>query len=249
MMLFISHLPIDVRPDPWVMAVGVGGLSLDGGISDRMTGFSRLNPRLCEWTGILTAASLLRTGRLATDSPWIGTCHYRRLLWLTAVPHGTTRPHFHCATGNAMAACRALIEPWFVADILARHDAIVPRAYTYDLPMTSRYAKDHHAEDWDVFLEVMGERYGGVVRPFFDRTRSLVRCNMFVMAKDRFLAFCDEALAVIEELLVRLTPHEDFYQNRAIGFLMERFVTFLVDHSGMRVYDTPMVLLDPRARG
>ena len=248
MMLLISHRPFPIRPAPQVLAVGVNGLQPRKGISDRETGLHTLNHRLCEWTGILTAASLIRSGTLRIESSWVGTCHYRRLLWLTSERHGRVVPHFCRASRDPMAACQALTDPTFVEDVLQDHDIIVPRTFHNDRPLADQYAVDHVAEDWEVFVSILAEQYGADARRFFQRTHGFTRCGMFVMAKDRFLSYCDEALAVIEKLLVRLTPRDDLYQNRAVAFLMERFVTFTIHQMRMRAFQTPLVLLDPGQR-
>lgn len=248
MMLFISHRPIDVRPDPWVLPVGVGGLAPEGGISDRATGLHTLNDRLCEWSGILTAASLMRSGGLVTDSPWIGTCHYRRFLWLTPVRHRTVLTKIWRKTLNPMAGCRALIDPAHVATILEEFDCIMPRSIYYDLPLAPQYRSAHRPEDWEVFIDVLRDVFGIDAGRFFEQTHKLTPYSMFVMRPDRFLAYCDDAVQVIEGLLARLAPAPDAYQNRAIGFLMERYVTFSLHHQRLRAFETPVVLVDPEAQ-
>jgi hypothetical protein len=205
-------------------------------------GISELNPWFCELTALYWAWKNL------PDVAHIGLCHYRRYFYLGATPLPGTRVPVADRDGAILlmsgeqAGERAL-------DLLRWADAIVPAPFYLSIPIGQHYTREHDAEPWRIFIELLLEQQPQN-RPrigFLEQGNRYTFCNMLIARRELFDRYCGELFPLMFELHRRVPPPSDPYQARYIGFIAERFLMFFLFANGVRTFETPLVGLEPGA--
>jgi hypothetical protein len=177
----------------------------------------------------------------------VGVCQYRRYFLFN--PHSPrpkvrvvmTAPNLARLTGPQ---CRD-----FVQSALEVADVIVPRSQELGEPLSSQYVSCHRKEDWNLFLQAIGETCQDFRThlSWFDRTTSAHLYNMMIAPKPFFDAYMTRLFAVTDWMERQgLFPVEP-YQCRVPAFIAERFFSFYLHVTQARCFEVPVAVLDPKA--
>ena len=95
-----------------------------------------------------------------------------------------------------------------------------------------QYAKDHHAEDWHIFMQAIHE-----LTPEYAQAVEQVQDGIYYFAYNMFIMkYCEFIFPILEYCESKIGQREDVYQNRYVGFLAERLLSiFLEKNSEYRV--------------
>lgn len=217
-----AHKPYRMPEDPVYLPLQVGAAGKDPlgfARDDAGENISARNASFCELTGLYWAWK-----NLSADA--VGLVHYRR--------------HFKGRQGIATGA--------ELADLLATHDVVLPRARNYFIETTyAQYAHAHHACDLDVTRAILAERHPAYVAAFDATMKSTKghRFNMFVMRRDVFDAYCAWLFDVLFELERRLdVSGYSAYDARVFGFVGERLLDVWLRVRGASYVELPVLHLE-----
>ncbi len=187
---------------------------------------SAKNATFCELTGLYWAWKNL-------DADVYGLCHYRRYL-------GYRR------FGQNKKFC--LLTESQIDKLLADHDMILPRKRHYWIETReSQYAHAHHAEDLRCVEQILSERYPEYLDSWhwMLNTRSGHICNMFVMRKADFDAYCTWLFDILFEAENRLdissySPKD----QRVFGYLGERLLDVWIRQNRKTFAEVPVINME-----
>lgn len=235
-LIVATHKPYWMPTDEIYLPVFVGaegktdaeGNPLDLGYTKDNTGdnISEKNANYCELTGLYWAWKNL-------DADYIGLVHYRR--------------HF-CSRKKGGRKEDAVITGKELAPVLKEHEVIVPTPRNYVIETNySQYTHAHHAADLDTTREILAEMYPEYVKAYDDYMKKTTghRFNMFIMAKDKFRAYCEWLFSVLFELEKRLDI-SSYSRNdaRVFGFVSERLLDIWLMTNRISAKDLPYVFME-----
>lgn len=110
-------------------------------------------------------------------------------------------------------------------------DVILPTPLYVAPSVVQNYRERHVASDWDFMMDCMGR-----LRPndyeeaaaFFDENL-YSPCNMFIMRKEALDDLCEWLFPILFICAEYVGEREDRYQNRYVGFLSERLMSFFFE--------------------
>ena len=180
------------------------------------------NKTFCELTGLYWAWKNL-------DADVYGLCHYRRYLGF-----GKGR--------------KGLLDQARIEKLLVDHDAILPRKRHYWIETRERqYAHAHHMEDLQCAEKVLAEKYPDYLPEWRHvlGARGGHICNMFILPKAHFDAWCAWLFDILFEVERRLDISAySANDQRVFGFLGERLLDVWVEKNGLRYAEVPMINLE-----
>lgn len=230
--LVAMHKPYASPDDDVYMPIQVGAdLHESFGILGDNTGknISNKNPNYCELTAIYWAWKNL-------EADYVGLCHYRRYF------------------GHKSFFKKASLEDTLCRDeyesLLKKYDCIVPTKRNYYIEtVRSHYEHAHYKKDLDEVESIIKEHFPEYEASFSKvmNSRSLYICNMFVMKKKDFHAYCEFLFDLLFELEKRIDiSHYSLYDARIYGFLSERlFNVWLMKHIEINRKEIPIIQLEP----
>ena len=187
---------------------------------------SKKNKTFCELTGLYWAWK-------NTDAEVYGLCHYRRYL------------------GNRRwwkPAKQRLLTETEIGALLDGADVLLPRKRHYVIETRgSQYAHAHHAEDLRCMEQILRERCPAYL-PAWNwmlKTRSGHICNMFIMRREHFRAYCAWLFDLLFEAEARLDISAYAEKDRRVfGYLAERLLDVWIRTEGLSFREAPMICLE-----
>ena len=173
--------------------------------NDYVGNISNLNTFACEFTGIHAIFNKLDTFK---NVDYIGLCHYRRFF----KPEDQTE--------------------YYKYDVMT----VAPNKFS-PYSIYEAYKVCHVIKDFDdamVAIDMPQFQKQAMIAYFNDRLQIFKQCNMFIMRRSLFQEYCNFIFKVLNEI-VEAVPVERLvsrapYQQRAWGFILERFTSFWIDY-------------------
>lgn len=165
------------------------------------------------------------------DAEVYGLCHYRR----------------YFADGYLLKKKKdRILQEKEVRALMASADVLLPEKRHYWIETRGdQYAHAHHREDLDVTEAVLREKCPDFLPAWKHMlaSRSGHICNMFVMKKENFEAYCAWLFDILSEVERRLDI-SGYSQNdrRVFGFLGERLLDVWVETEGLRFREVPIAM-------
>ncbi len=163
---------------------------------DECDGISDLNRQFCELTALYWSWKNIK-------DDIIGIEHYRRRFILQ--------------------------ECWTQAFDEKLVDAILPVPLYVRPSIEGNYLGRHNGESWNEMLNILHEldpKLESAARVFFGTTGCYSPCNMLIARKEVLNDLCSWLFPLLFEVRKRCGTYDDPYQNRYLGFLSERLITF-----------------------
>lgn len=141
-----------------------------------------------------------------------------------------------------------------VRQILEEYDMILaPKYYTYFQTVEEHLARDVcDAGGISITREILGRRQPEYLQAFdaVFQGDSLYRCNLFVMKKEIFDAYCEWLFSFILEVSggIDVTGY-DPYSARMAGFMAERMLTVWLAARKVRIKEMPFILTEQERGG
>ena len=118
---------------------------------------------------------------------------------------------------------------WTSAFYENNFDVILPVPLYVRPSIEGNYLTRHIGETWEAMLNVLCEHdkeMGAVAGSFFKTTGCYSPCNMLIARRAVFDSLCSWLFSILFEVQERCGTYNDPYQNRYLGFLAERLITF-----------------------
>lgn len=197
---------------------GTAGKENDFGYQrdDEGDNISADNPRFCEITGLYWMWK-------HSNADIVGLAHYRRYL-----SDGKKHP----------------LDKERIEELLSKHDVILPKKRHYYIEtVKTHYCHSHHEKDMDTAQQVVGElfpEYSEAMTTVLGR-RSAYICNMFIMRREMFCAYCQWLFPILFELDRRIDiTGYDAFNKRVIGFLAERLFNVWLEKNKPDAVEVPV---------
>lgn len=178
----------------------------------------------------------------------IGLCHYRRYFFLHPSHRDFPFPKFWTnPTPDNLAILTAPITADVVEEALTHATAIVPRRQNLNHSLARNYELCHSRDYWDVFIAAIREtcpELAGAVG-LFDQTSELYCYNMMIARRPFFDDYMSKLFRVTDWMERAKAFPKEPYQCRVPAFVAERFFTFYLQATGVRVLEVPVVVLEP----
>lgn len=248
----VSHLRLKRPHDPKHRVMYVGPLSGQPTQQDFAITDADLSPHIghknksyCELTALHQMAKL----HAHAENETVGLVHYRRRFvqgppWLAQIIRTTQKS----------ALTRPLSNQWLrrhelttsrAADLLERHDVIVPLHSRLKESVEDRYLQHHVPEDWIQLKDVIAHQFPEYAQAFgdFSKNHRIHHFNMFVAKSDFLQSYSRWLFDVLDQIEARIDlTGRDNFQTRVFGFLAERlFNVYLLKNRHLRVLHLPMV--------
>ena len=230
-LLVAAHKPFWMPEDGVYLPVHVGAAgkaAIDPrwARDDAGENISDKNATYCELTGLYWAWKNL-------DADVYGLLHYRRYLGRGAFWKKKTD---------------RLLKRRDIEKLLSKHDLILPKKRRYWIETReSQYNHAHHAADLRCVEAVLAEKCPEYLPAWrwMLGTRSGHICNMFVMPRAAFDAYCAWLFGILFEVERRLDI-SDYSANdrRVFGFLSERLLDVWVKKNGLRYAEAQVINLE-----
>lgn len=203
-------------------------VALDMAGDDTGDNISAQNPYFCE----LTATYWL--WKNCTDDI-IGLQHYRRFF------------NFKDKYTKTRDLSKYLYTREEVTAVLQNFDIILPKYFYNRTTAYKDYAKYHYAEDIDLALEIIRQKYPDMAETAQKTINAnyLYFANMLIARKevfDDYAAWLFSILFEAEKLIQPEVLKRDAYQQRVYGFLSERLTAiYIAAHPELKVKELPVV--------
>lgn len=224
----------------WIQPVGVNGYTGPGVQSDAEgDNIAPLNPYYCELTAQYWAWKHSR-------AEVVGFFHYRR--YLNFLFDATWE--YHSTVGvptdpGMLAYLTSDAQRQRLMQMLGVADAVVAKRSGSNRPVKDHYLAYHPKETWDAYMTELSENHPEY-RPFLDLyslATTISPCNMYVMRREHFNAFCEEQFPIIDAVYKQIGAPYDSYNNRYPGFLAERFLGLWLHVRRLRSFEVPLIQL------
>ena len=230
-LLISSHKPYWTPTDPLYLPLQVGAYSkpafgAEWARDDTGDNISSKNATFCELTGLYWAWKNL-------DADVYGLCHYRRYFGYRRI-------------GRDKKDC--ILNAGQIEKLLANHDLILPRKRHYWIETReSQYAHAHHIEDLSCVEQILTERCPEYLEAWrwMLNTRSGHICNMFIMRKADFDAYCIWLFGILFEAEKRLDiSGYSAKDQRVFGYLGERLLDVWVRRNQKTFVEVPVINME-----
>lgn len=225
---------------PWIQPVGVNGYVGPGVQSDSDgDNIAHLNPYYCELTAQYWA---WKHSRAAV----VGFFHYRR--YLNFLFDATWEYHTTVgvpANAQFLSYLTSDAQRQRLDELLGVAEAVVAKRAGSNRSLQDHYLAYHPKPTWDAFLAELNDNHPEY-RPFIDMFRlgtTLSACNMYVMRRAHFKAYCEELFPIIDAVYRQIGTPYDTYNNRYPGFLAERFLGLWLHVRRLRTFEVPLIQL------
>lgn len=142
-----------------------------------------------------------------------------------------------------------IVNESMIRRILEEYDMILaPKYYTYFQTVEEHLAGDVcNAAGISITREILGKRQPEYLQAF-DKVfqgDSLYRCNLFVMRKEMFDAYCEWLFSFILEASDAIdVSGYDSYSRRMAGFMAERMLTVWLITKNVRIKELPFIVTE-----
>jgi hypothetical protein len=125
-------------------------------------------------------------------------------------------------------------------------DVIIPKRNLLYPTVHSQWMKWHEKEVWDSFIDILNKSdgMGSLNSNIFKFCSYWPICNMFIMKREIFDAYCQDLFAVIDAVFNKIGTPFDSYNNRYPGFLAERYSGYWLFKHKITALEVPMVQLE-----
>jgi Domain of unknown function (DUF4422) len=223
----------------WITPIGVSGY-LEEGLTSDCTGenISSLNAAYCELTTQFYAWK-------NTQSNFVGFFHYRRYLnfqvdnsiYDSVIPG----QKWYEPTSEIIEYLTSQDQYKSLQNLLEHYDVITPNKYIMAPNIRDQYyINTTNHEPWVEFMDQMERIYKNSSSYFTTMARAPI-CNMFVMKRDLFNAYCSDLFPVIDKVYKKLGQPYDQQNNRYPGFLAERFLGFWLATNKISYAEVPLI--------
>jgi len=225
----------------WLVPIGVNGYQEEGFLSDSVgINIGHLNPYYCETTAQYWVWK-------NTKSDYVGFYHYRRYLnfvvdesWIEQYTKDSYEPTFskidYLTSNNQYKRINGMLN---ICDV------IIPKKILLYPTVELQWLKWHEKRVWQKFISVLKEKepFNANQINFFEYCGYWPICNMFIMKRELFNAYCEELFDVIGAVYEDIGSPFDAYNNRYPGFLAERFLGFWLFKNKLNAIEVSMVQL------
>lgn len=185
---------------------------------DEGNNIAEKNTNYCELTALYWAWKNL-------NADYIGLSHYRRLFM---EPMNRNQ----------------IVKQETLNKIFENTDVILPQKRNYFIENTvSHYEHNHNIDDLMETRKIISELYPDYIRSF-DKVmyqKKSHRFNMFIMKKDKFVAYSKWLFDILFELEKRVDiSNYDSYQSRIYGFISERLLDVWIDSNNIYYEEVPV---------
>lgn len=161
---------------------------------------------------------------------YYGFCHYRRFF---CFEDKGKKPYL--VFGTLKEKQKKLFgKEAIITELCQTYEIILPRAVDMGLSVAEYYrtSEFHHAEDFDLFLAILREKYPKLANSaeMYLSQKKQYFCNMFLMDRPHFQEYCTYLFGILEEFDRRKIRHGSFQEDRTDGYLGERFVGIYVEY-------------------
>jgi hypothetical protein len=223
----------------WLTPIGVAGYREQDFLSDS-TGenISALNSSYCELTTQFYAWK-------NCQSDYVGFYHYRRYLnfLIDDSIYDGLRPgeKWYEPTLPTIEYLTSAEQLQSLKELLKIYDVITPNKYILAPNIKEQYyANTSNQDPWIKFIEEINRKYGNLDTYFTTTARASI-CNMFIMKKDVFDAYCSDLFPIIDRVYKKIGQSYDHQNNRYPGFLAERFLGFWLAVNKVSHREVPMI--------
>jgi hypothetical protein len=226
----------------WLVPIGVNGYKEEGFLSDSVgINIGHLNPYYCETTAQYWAWK-------NTKSDYVGFYHYRRYLnyvvdesWIEQSQKPTYRPD-----PTSFAYLTSEAQYTRLKGMLSICDVIIPKRNLLYPTVQSQWMKWHEKDVWNSFIDILNKAddMGIQSSNIFEYSGYWPICNMFIMKRNIFNAYCHDLFSVIDAVFHKIGAPFDAYNNRYPGFLAERYLGYWLFKNKITALEVPMVQLE-----
>ena len=224
----VTHKKFEVPKDKLFIPIQVGvseDLKLSRGIRDNNgDNISEKNSSYCELTALYWIWKNIK------DVQYIGLCHYRR--------------YFANNSWNKSEA--NFINEQQILETLKTYDVIVPEEMTITKNVASFYYVQGagRKKDLDKLVEIVEQKcpeYKSSLNQVLNSSKAYY-CNMAIMSKDKFDAYCEWLFDILFELegVTDLTGYS-IAEKRIYGYLSEILLNVWIDYNDLKVKQVSVV--------
>ena len=259
----VCHKPSYVPENPYLYPVQVGtalaGKELDGMLHDN-TGdhISEKNKSYCELTAQYWAWK-------NEDADYYGFFHYRRYFAFDPKldrDDGWGNIAYDRISEDAIQEMK--LQPEVMKELITKYDVISVKGRKYPRIQEGGRIMDvyheygvvdfQHRADLDITLQVLEEKYPeftDVARRYMKSTTAH-ECNMFIMKKEIYHAYCQWLFDILFEAEKRIdTTWYSVEEYRVMGYLAERlcgiYYTYLKERADVKTFELPKTLFHDTA--
>jgi hypothetical protein len=223
----------------WITPIAVGGYAGENMHSDSLgENISSLNSSYCELTTQFYAWK-------NSKSNFVGFYHYRRYLnyliddsiYDSVIPGAK----WYEPTAQTIQYLTSREQYERLEMILNMHDVVLPNKYILAPNIREQYfinTKEHNP--WVIFMNQISQKHKGA-ESYFHLTARAPICNMFIMKRNIFEAYCSDLFPVINNVYKKLGQNFDKQNNRYPGFLAERYLGFWLTINKIAYHEVPMI--------
>ncbi len=231
----VYYKPFYIPEVSYVHPIHAGRAIHDGfGIEGDDTGenISHLNDTWVE----LTALYYIWKNYSKEQVPYLGLVHYRRYFTLPLSLNPFKRMYYLKASKETYERVLSPKLEAYIAKQLGDGKIILPKRYRMiklkKWSAKQQYARDHHAEDWNLAEKAVKSLYPEYAESFdrFAGGLSLCVFNIMIASWGFWDGYCTWLFRILDEVNKEYVPKEDPNQRRVFGFLSERLLNVYVLH-------------------
>ena len=204
--------------------------NLDMQRDDTGDNISAKNQNYCELTAVYWAWKNLK------DVDYVGLCHYRRFLDLTAIPK------YRINTFVTVDEMQKHTDIDF--SLLRRYDAIVSLPLVGILSLKDSYCLSHISEDYAALDAAVKKLYPDYYPDFvkvMDYNNQYSFGNIMVTRKEIFDDYAKWLFDILFEVEKNVKISAYPYQSRVFGFMSERLMNVYLYHNKLKVLRRPVL--------
>jgi hypothetical protein len=188
--------------------------------------------------------------RNVTDLDFVGIMHYRRYFLLNPKhPLYFKDKLFSEPVESSVKYLTSYENLNWVSWHLKYADIITPRIVTLGMSISDQYCQYHCKEDWDIFcscLPLLDKKYAGAINWLNASNKIFFASPLLVTHWSTY----QEIMSACNELVNIMYPYmtlREGYQERSLGFILERFLSVFFWVNGSRLSQVPIVALEKSA--
>ncbi len=138
-----------------------------------------------------------------------------------------------------------------ISKILTHFDIIVAKPAFCSLngswvSIAQDYKHNHIETDWDICMNVITKKYPNYIpsiSKYLENSNRFYIGNMFIANRKWVHQYSEWLFDILFEVAKLISPKDDNYQNRVIGFLSERLFTLYILHHQFKLKEVPILLI------
>ena len=230
----VFHKPFILPQVSYVIPIHAGKVDslIDLGFEGDNNGdnISNLNPSLSE----LTAMYYIWKNYDRTQFTHWGLCHYRRYFSKQLHWTGIKKKSFY----TLPISMKSMDKIFFANSYSFLYEALEENTVILPIPLSlykkgygkisvlKQFELEHDLNSWNLMKEILFEKYPSYSETLtdFEKSNYFMICNMMVAPWEVWDVYLTWFFDIIFELVKRLPPFQDSYQNRMPAFLAERLM-------------------------